>query len=236
MNNYENYLSNHLKAMTDSKTRENKKQWISYNYTKFLPDDKNSKILEIGPGFGELLEFLIIDKNYNNVKAVDLSQEVADFCNAIKPGCTDKVDDTIRYLKNKPSKFNMIFLFQVLEHIPKKDVVDFLSALRSSLCEDGKIIIEVPNIANNVVGVYSFFSDFTHEVAYTELSLNYVLNVATFSDIKIYELKVPLISVRRIIQACLQKAVAVALLIINKIYLPSQKHCLSPTIFAVVKK
>lgn len=236
MNSYENYLSNHLRVMTDSKTRENKKHWISYNYTKFLPNDKSAKILEIGPGFGELLEFLIIDNKYNNVRAVDLSQEVTDFCNAIKPGCAVKVDDTISYLKNNPSKFNMIFLFQVLEHIPKKDVIDFLSALRSSLCEDGEVIIEVPNIANNIVGAYSFFSDFTHEVAYTELSLNYVLNVAKFSDIKIYELKVPLISVGRIMQACLQKAVAVALLIINKIYLPSQKHCLSPTIFAVIKK
>jgi len=235
MNDYKEYLSNHLSKMTDSKTRENKKHWISYNYKNFLPEDKNSKILEIGPGFGELLEFLI-DNQYHNIQAVDLSQEVVDFCNGIKPGCAVKVDNTISFLKKDPEKFSMIFLFQVLEHIPKKDVVDFLCALRSALCENGKIIIEVPNIANNIVGVYSFFSDFTHEVAYTKLSLNYVLNMAKFSEIKIYELKVPLVSVKRIIQACLQKAINVVLLIINKIYLPSQKHCLSATIFAVVKK
>lgn len=130
----------------------------------------------------------------------------------------------------------MIFLLQVLEHIPKTDVVDFLKALRNSLCEDGGIIIEVPNISNNIVGVNFFFSDFTHEVAYTDMSLRYVLNMAGFTEINIYNLKVPIISFKRLIQAFLQKIFGVLLLIINKIYLPSQKQCLSPTIFAVVKK
>jgi 2-polyprenyl-3-methyl-5-hydroxy-6-metoxy-1,4-benzoquinol methylase len=235
MNDYDSYLSDYLSGITDLKSRNNKKLWIAYNYNKYLPKDKNSKILEIGPGFGELLEFLI-DNQYHNIQAIDLSQEVVDLCNGIKPGCAVKVDNTISFLKKNIGTFSMIILFQVLEHIPKKDVVDFLCALRSSLCENGKIIIEVPNIANIIVGVYSFFSDFTHEVAYTRLSLNYVLNMAKFSEIKIYELKVPLVSVKRIIQVCLQKAINTVLLIINKIYLPSQKHCLSATIFAVVKK
>ena len=236
MNNYDRYLSSHLSTLTSLNTRTIKKQWISYNYTKFLPDDKNAAILEIGPGFGELLEFLVIDNNYSNVQAVDLSQEVVDYCNGIKNGLAIKVDNTINYLNNNRNKFNVIFLFQLLEHIPKKDVPDFLSALRDSLCENGRVIIEVPNIANPIVGAYSFFSDFTHEVPYTEVSLRYVLNVARFSSIDIYEFKVPLISFKRAIQGCLQSITNFLLLILMKIYLPSQKHYLSPTIFAVIKK
>lgn len=105
MNNYTHYLSNHLSKLNDDKTRENKKDWISYNYKKFLPKDKNSKMLEIGPGFGELLEFLIVDNQYNDIRAVDLSQEVVDFCNTIKPGCAVKTNNTISFLKKNPGKF-----------------------------------------------------------------------------------------------------------------------------------
>ena len=231
-----NYLLDHLERLRDSRSRLHKKQWISYNYKKFIPTDKNANILEIGPGFGELLEFLIIDCKYNNVKAIDISDAVENYCNKIIQNSTIKVNDTVEFLKNNKNKFDVIFMLQLLEHIPKKNVNQFLIAVNNALSDNGKVIIEVPNAANFIIGINNYFSDFTHEVAYTDVSLRYILQINNFSEIELFELKVPIVSIGRIIQAGLIKLSNLILIILNKIYLPSRKQILSPIIYAIAKK
>jgi hypothetical protein len=127
-------------------------------------------------------------------------------------------------------------MLQLLEHIPKKNVNQFLIAVNNALSDNGKVIIEVPNAANFIIGINNYFSDFTHEVAYTDVSLRYILQINNFSEIELFELKVPIVSIGRIIQAGLIKLSNLILIILNKIYLPSRKQILSPIIYAIAKK
>jgi 2-polyprenyl-3-methyl-5-hydroxy-6-metoxy-1,4-benzoquinol methylase len=71
------------------------------------------------------------------------------------------VDCTQSFLGDKIDNYDIIFMLQVLEHIPKESVIGLLSAVRKSLREGVVAIIEVPNIANNTIGVELFYSDFT---------------------------------------------------------------------------
>ena len=236
LNIYESYLTDHLNGTINTRSRFNKKKWIEANYSKIFPKDIKANILEIVPGHGELLELLIKDKHYENVMGVDLSDEVANLCNEIMPNSTKKIEDTVAYLNNNADKYDVIFMLQVLEHIPKDVVKEFLISLRNALRSGGVAVIEVPNIENNIVGVGSYFSDFTHEVPYTSESLCYVLRSAKFTEISIHELKVPIYSIARAIQSVAQNIVNNIMLVAKKIYRPSHRYFLSPSIYALAYK
>ncbi|CAK0781281.1 Methyltransferase domain-containing protein [Gammaproteobacteria bacterium] len=233
---FNDYLSNHLSTTRNLCSRKHRKQWFSYNYKRLLPNAPDIKILEIGPGYGELLELLSQDCRYKNVKAIDMSQEVVTYCNQILPGCVEKVDNTVLFLEQHACHFDLIFMLQVLEHVGKPDVISLLEAAYNSLLPGGKLIIEVPNMANPMIGSYLRYADFTHEVGFTDLSLRYVLQCAGFSQVSLFESKVPNVSLGRIFQAGAQKLLNMILGLMIRIYMPNRKQMLSPTIYAVAIK
>jgi 2-polyprenyl-3-methyl-5-hydroxy-6-metoxy-1,4-benzoquinol methylase len=235
MSKYDNYLSKHLHLQSNSDVRS-KTEWISENYSKYLPLEKGSKILDIGPGNGDLIKYLSIDSGFLHVNAIDISKEVVDHCNGVVNNSTTLVECAQNFLEKKINNYDIIFMLQVLEHIPKDSTISLLSAIRNSLREGGVAIIEVPNIANNTIGVELFYSDFTHQVAYTDLSLKYVLNSAGFSKIEIFELKVPLVSLGRYFQYFLQNVIGLFNNLLKKVFNPSRKYYGSPVIYAVVTK
>lgn len=71
-----------------------------------------------------------------------------------------------------------------LEHIEKKSIINILKLCHQALIINGKLIIIVPNQANPLsIGVC--YSDFTHEVGFTLLSLFQVLKIVGFQKILI---------------------------------------------------
>lgn len=233
---FNDYLTKHLSTIRDSSARKHRKQWFSHNYKQLLPTDHSVRILEIGPGYGELLELLIQDCHYTNVRAIDMSQEVVTLCNKIAPNGVEKVDNSVEFLEQHPCQYDLIFMLQVLEHVHKSNIIPLLEAIYHSLSPGGKLIVEVPNMANPITGSYIRYADFTHEVGFTDVSLRYVLQCAGFSQISLFELKVPTVSLGRIFQAGAQKLLNVVFDLIAKIYLPSRHQILSPTIYAIAIK
>jgi 2-polyprenyl-3-methyl-5-hydroxy-6-metoxy-1,4-benzoquinol methylase len=233
---FDNYLTDHLGHTIDPQSRIKKKQWLQYNYQKLLPVNLNAKILEIGPGHGELLEFLIKDQKYQNVIGVDISSEVVKFCNNIIPESTKLLSGDNQYFKENQNQFDCIMMLHVLEHVPKSQTVSLLTHLHNCLKPGGLMIVEVPNMANPIVGLNFRYADFTHEVGFTDASLKYVLRRAGFSDIDIRPSKVPTGSVARKIQYFLQISLETVLSLAMKVYIPSSKQIISTAIYAVLSK
>jgi ubiquinone/menaquinone biosynthesis C-methylase UbiE len=233
---FDNYLTEHLGYTTTPESRNKKKEWLRYNYQKILPGNQNAKILEIGPGHGELLELLIRDMKYENVVGADISAEVVSFCNQAMPNSVKLLSGDNEYLKENHNSFDVIFVIHVLEHIPKSETHSFLSTLHYALKPSGVLIVEVPNMANPVVGLNFRYADFTHEVGYTDASLKYVLRRAGFSDVSVYPTKVPAYSIARKLQHVLQLMVGYLTSLIVKIYIPSSKQINSAAIYAISKK
>ena len=100
--------------------------------------DKNNNILEVGCGTGGNLEML---KAFGKVFAIETNKQAYDFSKRIK-----NVESAIGALPNNNpfsnKKFNIIALFDVLEHI--EDDLLALQSLNKCLEKDGKIIITVP--------------------------------------------------------------------------------------------
>jgi 2-polyprenyl-3-methyl-5-hydroxy-6-metoxy-1,4-benzoquinol methylase len=234
---FDNYLTEHLGHTINSKTKEKKKQWLMHNYQNLLPQDLNVEILEVGPGYGELLEFLIQDMKYKKVLGVDISPEVVDFCNSTIPGSAELLGEGYEFFENKRNHFDCIIMLHVLEHVPKNQTVALLTALYGSLKPGGLIIVEVPNMANPIVGLNFRYADFTHEVGFTDASLKYVLRKAGFSDISVHSSKVPATSFARKVQHILQVSLGQLISLALKIYIPTSKQITSTAIYALsIKK
>jgi 2-polyprenyl-3-methyl-5-hydroxy-6-metoxy-1,4-benzoquinol methylase len=209
---FDSYITQHYAAIRSPfQRRDRVKDRLWHRYGRFIPVDKDTQILDIGPGFGEFIELLRQDRSYRNVKAVDISREVVEFCNKLFPESTSLTDDTIAYLLSRQGHFNVISLFHVLEHIPKEGVVPFLTSIRETLRPGGRLLIEVPNMANIFTGLHVRYADFTHEVGFTETSLHYVLQRAGFQQIQIFEASLPYNHWSRPIQFVLQRMIKVTL-------------------------
>ena len=154
------------------------------DYKKFLPEDKNIKILDIGCGMGHFLYYLS-KKGYKNIKGIDICQEQVDAAKKIVPGDIRQIPDLKSYFAESGETFDMITMNDVLEHLDKKEILETLKMVRTSLNPSGVFICRVPNMSN-IFGVYLFYNDFTHEAAFTEYSIGQILGLAGFEDINVY--------------------------------------------------
>ena len=143
---------------------------------KYLrPHLKNKKkILEVGCSSGFML-FPLIKKGHH--------------CSGIEPsGVFSKflkkkyieIYDSIDILKKKKKKFDLIIHFFVLEHI--SNPIEFTKTLLSLLKKNGKIIFEIPNVAEPLHTLFKipefekFYWSIAHHWYFSEKSLKYVLD------------------------------------------------------------
>src|SRR5262249_31802637 len=113
------YLSRHYAHLGDQQRyRARRKRQLLRTYAHLLPARREAELLEIGPGYGQWLELLRVDRGYAHATAVDVSPEVVEFCNRALPGSTTLAPDTVEFLAGRPARFARIFAFHVLEHVP----------------------------------------------------------------------------------------------------------------------
>jgi len=98
----------------------------------------DAKVLDFGCGSGAVLEMLK-DKGFSNIRGADVSESCVALAksrglevNLIKTGS----------LELAKQKYDLILLLDVVEHI--ENDLDILKILRSSLSDNGRILITVP--------------------------------------------------------------------------------------------
>lgn len=230
---FENYLSRHYAHLGDhAKHRAGKKRQLQRTYQRFLPEDRAAAMLEIGPGYGQLLELLRRDLGYANATAIDLSQEVVDFCNGVLPGATRYVAHPLEYLEEHSGRYQRVFALHVLEHMPKADAVAFLRAVRAALEPGGRLVIEVPNMANLFTGAYLRYADWTHEVGYAESSLRHLLEFAGFSAVECFEERVPIEGAKGAVAALFRSGARAIQQLLYRGYQLPRPTVLSPSLCA----
>lgn len=215
---YNRYLSGHFAHVSDQQRfRERKLAYYAYNYAPRLPAARSAPLLDIGPGFGEMLE-LWQRHGYTQIRAIDLSPEVVEHCNAIVPGSTTFVTDTTAYLSEHPVSFACITMLHILEHVPKPQVVPLLRAAAAALQPGGRLIIEVPNMAHPIFGLNVRYADFTHENGFTETSLQQVLGLAGFQRVSVFGTRLTPDRKSRIGQTVVQSLITAAIRVMYRAY------------------
>lgn len=150
---------------------------------QILPKDKTAAIVDVGTGYGYLLRYLL-EIGYKNVGGIDESPLLLQ---AVKKKLGDKLvflkhEDAKVFLSKNKSQFDLITLFDVVEHFPLEGAKNLMMLTARALKPGGMVIIRTPNMAN-ILGTYSRYIDLTHYHCYTEFSLTELLLQAGFNKV-----------------------------------------------------
>lgn len=158
-------------------------------YSQLLPllPAPASSVLDFGCGGGEFLAYLKAE-GFTYTAGIDRSGQQVERCQERGLERVETVIDSIAWLGSRRGEFAAIVMNDVLEHIAKPEIVATLEAIREALAPGGSIIIKVPNAAN-AFGLVARYLDFTHEVAFTEHSLQQVLLAAGYAEISVTGMK-----------------------------------------------
>lgn len=138
------------------------------------PEDE---VLEIGSSTGYFLDGL--RANVKTVTGVEPSPLYREYAN--QRGI--KTFERLEELENR--KFDVIFMFYVVEHL--RDPIGHLAFLRSRLKKEGRLIIEVPNVEDVLLGPYNipnfgpFYWQKPHYYNFSAKTLAEVLKRAGYS-------------------------------------------------------
>ena len=193
---YDRYYEHFLKLNTpDEKAFKSVAKSYAAWYKRFLPPNKNAKILDVGCGMGHFLYFLKRE-GYTNFFGIDISKQQVDF---VKENITENVAvaDGFDFLKEN-GLFHAICVNDVIEHVPKEKVLKFLHLIFNSLEVGGVVFIKTDNMSNPF-GLRGRYMDITHEVGFTEHSLFEVLNTVGFQDIHLMGACHPVVSFKSLI-------------------------------------
>jgi len=182
---YSKYISTHTRSIYgDLELSDIEKQfpaWRGY-FGKFLPDNKEVKILDVGCGNGGFVYWLQ-EIGYKNASGIDISKEQIELAGKIgikNVSCAD-IKEFLRY---KKEFYDIIFARDVIEHFSKDEILEILDLIFQSLKKGGKVIIQAPN-AENLLSGRLRYGDFTHEISFTADSMRQILSVVGFNDIEI---------------------------------------------------
>jgi len=149
------------------------------NYAAHLPAARDARIVEIGPGFGEMLRCLA-DCGYTNVSAIDNDAALVTALRNRGFAGVEHADDTAAYLRQRPAQYDCAIALHVLEHFDAEDGGALLRTIHAALAPGARLIVEVPNMANFITAPYARWGDYTHRHGYTLDSLAAAMRAAGF--------------------------------------------------------
>ncbi|MCI5144654.1 MAG: class I SAM-dependent methyltransferase [Candidatus Electrothrix sp. AR3] len=181
---YDNYLSTGYSQLNRKIDLNRSFLAFDLNFTNLLPISNDNVLLEIGCGMGHFQEFLRC-RGYSNRVAIDIGPEQIGYCQENFEGEYLLVKDTNIFLQNHPRFFDCIIMNDVIEHFTKNEIVDILQRIKRSLKDSGKFIMRTPNMAAFFCGA-SRYGDFTHEVGFTERSIQQLLLATGFEQVECF--------------------------------------------------
>ena len=117
---------------------------------------------------------------------VETSQDQVEFARRL--GVPSVVEgDLVPFLRNSATEvFDVVVAFDVIEHFCKNEVLDIMDQAYRVLRPGGRLIVHAPN-AEGIFGSRIFWSDFTHEMAFTREGLRQLTRACGFSSVEFSE-------------------------------------------------
>lgn len=182
-------------------------------FVPLLPTRKDAAILDLGCGYGEFLYFLQ-SEGYTETSGIDLNPqqlEVARSLGVRNVQCCEGKE----FLRSSVGQFDFISAIDVLEHVPKNQVLEFLDLVYAALRPGGRFLCQVPNLAAFYTPL--FYMDFSHETPFTGSSLKQVLQLASFENVRVVPMGPVLHGLTSAVRLVLWSAVTAGLRLIQAI-------------------
>jgi len=160
-------------------------RYMKKNYKKYLPKNKNAPILEIGFGRGSFLAYLKRE-GYGSFLGIEVGKAQVNFVKKTITQNVKLVKNMADFLKKHNNQYELIFLGDVIAHLPKEKIILYLKLARNALKNKGIILIRTPSITNPFC-LRSISNDFTYTSYYSYESIQQILSIVDFNEIIIKE-------------------------------------------------
>src|ERR1700723_1182860 len=111
------------------------------SFGKLLPTNLDARILDIGCGMGHFLHYLNL-KGYRNLMGVEISPEQVDFCRETVNSNVLLIFAPVSFLADRSQSWECIIFKDVIDHLPRRQVIPALSAIFQALTPGSAAIVE----------------------------------------------------------------------------------------------
>jgi len=146
--------------------------------SQWLPARKDTPVLEVGCGAGNLLAALE-EAGYSDVSGIDSESDLIDHARRVV-GVKAGEGSWLSYLQSAGQSYGAVIALDVIEHLTPETVEATLRATRSRLRSDGRLILRLPNARCPFV-LPTFYGDLTHRLLMAPDLLQHLLRNAGFT-------------------------------------------------------
>jgi SAM-dependent methyltransferase len=155
------------------------------NYSRHLPERKDSKILVVSAGPGYFVLFLN-QLGYNNVIGIDTEPTRVEY--ALKRELNVEVAHAFDFLSDSEDQFDAIVLEQEINHLTRQEFMDFLKLAKMRLVDGGRVILNATNYANPITSPDHMAHNLNHFSGWTGHSLRQAFKYSGFESSECYPL------------------------------------------------
>ncbi len=137
---------------------------------------RTAVVADLGCGDGFLLR-VFRELGFTALHGVEGSAEMAALCQRHFPAVVQ--GDLRDYLRGHTGAFDVIALFDVLEHFTREEGVEVLDEIAAALRPGGLLLLQLPN-GDSPFAHAVYAGDITHEALYTKGSLAHLLAIGGF--------------------------------------------------------
>ena len=175
-----------------------------------FPSDLKASILELGCGHGALLHVLH-QAGYQTARGVDVSGEQVAVAGQLGIAGVSQADALETLVATPAMSLDVVVTFDLIEHLSKGEMVPFVDSVQRALKPNGRWIIHVPNAESPFFGRIRY-GDFTHELAFTRVSLDQLLRASGFFRVDCFEDRPVPHGIKSLTRALLWRFIRLALL------------------------
>lgn len=181
---YDRYLSTFKDDGTWQRKRAVIHSWCEQNLQLFLKTlSKKSRILELGCGQGQVLDFLN-EQGFSSVEGVDTSKEQVMV--AKRYGLQVYHSDVFDFLHASHQGYDLVLAIDFIEHFTRQELIQLLYGIKEILNKGGHLILRTPNGQGIFVGQI-IYGDLTHLTILTPQSLRQILRFTGFEIVRMKE-------------------------------------------------
>jgi 2-polyprenyl-3-methyl-5-hydroxy-6-metoxy-1,4-benzoquinol methylase len=182
---YSNYYEIQSQYNDLSKELRLREPYIRALIERHVPKDRNLRILDLGSGYGAMVYFLK-KMGYENLQGVDVSPQNVQIAKQLNIDCIEQTKAQDYLEKQEKHSWDIILALDVLEHFTRAELMSVMEQIQRILKPKGKLILHVPN-GEAIFSGAVFFSDLTHELAFTRRSILQLSKCAGFKKAIFYE-------------------------------------------------